>query len=344
MPVASPSKSIAATRGRTVPATRKPASTATKATLDKAADQLADALATSLTTKPPPKTARAATTTMARKTARAPLPTTFKQSAPPPSPSAEPKRSTAGAMRAANAASQALTRVAWIFYRQSQDINRFLQSNDSVSRTNYIRIIALASIDVLLGLPIGIISIALAVKQALAFDNLPFYPGWTHDHTEWAPVGFLYADLITGGTFGLVQGYFVQWTSPVLAFAIFGLFGVISEARVSYWRVICTVGGWFGWRPTVRKAHSSLKDTELGDRPRDASIDIEIGSRSPSFVNPNVRAQELSAASEGEHATHEVENDSDMEIREERKVGVGDAECVNPLSLLQTSKLILNAE
>ncbi|VDC05614.1 unnamed protein product [Peniophora sp. CBMAI 1063] len=116
MPVASSSKPTTTARTRMAPATRRQATAATKVTLDKAADQLADALATSLAIKPQSRTTRTTTTatpttttTTTRKTARAPLlPTTFKQSAPPP-PSAEPKRSAADAMRAANAASQALS-------------------------------------------------------------------------------------------------------------------------------------------------------------------------------------------------------------------------------------------
>lgn len=171
-----------------------------------------------------------------------------------------------------------LAKAARIFYRQSRDINHFLQSNNSVSRTNYIRILALASIDVLLSLPFGIVNVILYVTGQLSYARLPFYFGWTYDHTDWEPVRISYAELLATGVSSVVRSYVIQWTSPVLAFAIFGLFGVTLEARASYWRAICTVGGCFGWEPTPRtcKARLPLGDIEFGERPQATSFDLEI--------------------------------------------------------------------
>ncbi|VDB95529.1 unnamed protein product [Peniophora sp. CBMAI 1063] len=63
--------------------------------------------------------------------------------------------------------------VARMFHRHSRDIDHFLQSNNSVSRTNYFRILALASIDILLTLPFGVATMVLAVKATL-LANVPF--------------------------------------------------------------------------------------------------------------------------------------------------------------------------
>lgn len=134
----------------------------------------------------------------------------------------------------------AIARIAWYLYRQGRIMNHFLQSNGSLSRANYYRIIILASADILFTLPIGIVSIALAVKQSLALGPLPFYFGWTWDHTDWEPEAYSYAELVSGGTNSIAQQYFSQWTSPILAFIIFGLFGVTSEARTTYWQAIRT--------------------------------------------------------------------------------------------------------
>ncbi|KZV65951.1 fungal pheromone STE3G-protein-coupled receptor [Peniophora sp. CONT] len=167
-------------------------------------------------------------------------------------------------------------KVVRIFYRQSQDINRFLQSNNSVSRTNYIRILFLASIDVILTLPIGIVTITLAVVGPLsAGEGLPVYRGWTFDHTGWEPQGITRDQFGDQGTFAVVQLYFIQWTIPVLAFTIFGLFGVTAEARASYWRIICTICGWFGWQPTPRALRTlpPVGDIEFGERPMDIEIE-----------------------------------------------------------------------
>ena len=170
-------------------------------------------------------------------------------------------------------------RVAWKFYRHSRDINRFLQSNNSVSRNNYMRILALASIDVLITLPVNMANIVLNVTETLSQGSMPFYFGWTYDHTDWAPVGYSYAEAVALGASEVVSLYFSQWTSPILAFVIFGLFGVTSEARASYWRIIYAIGRWFGWKPTPPQAPTSrspLGDIEFGERaPQDMSLGLE---------------------------------------------------------------------
>ncbi|KZV63983.1 STE3-domain-containing protein [Peniophora sp. CONT] len=203
-------------------------------------------------------------------------------------------------------------RVARTCYRQSRDINDFQHSNDSVSRTNYFRILALASIDIVLTLPVGIANIVLIVVQA---GPNPFYFGWTYDHTDWEPEGYPYAGTQAQGTLTLAEIYFTQWTSPILAFAIFGLFGVTLEARASYWRIVCTIGEWFGWRPTLRRARTPLGDMKFGQRPpQDMSLGLES---QPSCVNHGVRAQEQDAESgHGHAATSGVESGSHNETVE----------------------------
>ena len=173
-----------------------------------------------------------------------------------------------------------LAAVARTFHRQRKDVNRFLQSNDSVSRTNYFRILALASIDILLTLPFGIATIALTVSDQLSVPGgFPFYFGWTYDHTEWEPVGVSYAELVAVGKLNVAELYFTSWTSPILAFAIFGLFGVTKEARASYRCTIRTLLSWFGWTLALRSsaAHSSRHAIEFSERPRSTSTDPDTG-------------------------------------------------------------------
>ena len=145
-----------------------------------------------------------------------------------------------------------------VFYCQSRDINHFLKSNNSVSRINYIRILALASLDLLFTLPIGIAIIALNVMQWVAAGSLPvFYPGWSYDHTDWEPESYRYEDVVAGGRSVVAQYYFIQWTSPALALIIFCLFGVTSAARASFWQCMSAAGGWLGWRPNPQANEQS---------------------------------------------------------------------------------------
>lgn len=170
-----------------------------------------------------------------------------------------------------------------IFYRQSRDINSFLRSNGSITRTKYLRILALASIDLLLTLPIGIVGIVLDATSLRADNGHGFYPGWTavHNTLNWAPQSTSYADLRAYGTATLALQYFGFWTSPILAFAVFGLFGLTDDARASYWNIFCTISGWFGWACAARtgNAHSSMGSMEFCARPQEMSemLDAEMG-------------------------------------------------------------------
>ncbi|KZV68498.1 fungal pheromone STE3G-protein-coupled receptor, partial [Peniophora sp. CONT] len=143
-------------------------------------------------------------------------------------------------------------RVVHILYRQSRDINSFLNSDTSVLRTNYLRILAVASIDILLTLPMGVVSIALRVRSILEEKgSLAFYLGWTCIHINWEPSSIPYAQLKASGIAGIAQLYFLRWSAPVLAYTIFGLFGLTYEARASYGLIGRTVGSWIGRSPAA---------------------------------------------------------------------------------------------
>ncbi|KZV68488.1 hypothetical protein PENSPDRAFT_511578 [Peniophora sp. CONT] len=191
-------------------------------------------------------------------------------------------------------------KVVRMLYRQRRDIHSFLNSNTSVSRTNYLRILALASVDILLTLPLGIVNITLHIISSLSQRPIPFYGDWTSIHTDWEPVSFTYAELKAVGTVNLAQGYFNPWASTVLAFTIFGLLGLTSAARASCWRIICTLGGWVGWKPSSRKRNGreSPGEIEFGPRPLDMSPhgDAEMGRPSSEVTKTPVAKHDAETA------------------------------------------------
>lgn len=171
-----------------------------------------------------------------------------------------------------------------MFYKQSRDVDRFLSSTNSVSRLNYMRILVLASIDIVLTLPFGIVNMVLGIKSSMNQDALTFYAGWTATHsTDWAAGSITYAELKGFGTASLALQYFIFWTAPFLSFVIFGLFGMTAEARASYWQVLCAIGSLFGWKPVPLVLGRANRKSELGimqfgARPQDTvSLDVEMG-------------------------------------------------------------------
>ncbi|KZV75247.1 fungal pheromone STE3G-protein-coupled receptor [Peniophora sp. CONT] len=160
------------------------------------------------------------------------------------------------------------------FYLHGKEVNRFLRSNNSVSNTMYIRIILLASLDFLFTLPPNLTNLALEVSYSVRNGGIPFYPGWHIIHTNWAPEVVFNTPPIRA--LDQARIYFESWYPPVMAIVIFALFGLTTEARASYWRILHTIGGWFGWKPTVR-SQSAMGTMEFGERPQDMSLDAEMG-------------------------------------------------------------------
>ena len=131
----------------------------------------------------------------------------------------------------------------WTFYRHSKKVNRFLHSNNSVSRTTYFRILAIASIDILFTLPLGLVSLASFSNKLVQSGPLPFYSGWEETHRDWQPSVSPYGERLSAGTFAVFDDYWTEWTPIVLAYIIFSLFGLTREARNLYWRLTCATLG-----------------------------------------------------------------------------------------------------
>lgn len=171
-----------------------------------------------------------------------------------------------------------------VFLQQSRSIRRFRNGNSSLFRTTYFRILAIASIDVLLTLPIGIANMALAIASFRNLEHtltIPFYQGWAaiHQHFQ-IPVKILYATLEEHGSYTLAQVYFNYWTTPLLAFSIFGLFGLTNEARTSYQYIFNVLHGRVGWRPQIlgrKREESDLDSVEFDIPPREMTLDSETG-------------------------------------------------------------------
>ncbi|VDB86836.1 unnamed protein product [Peniophora sp. CBMAI 1063] len=147
-------------------------------------------------------------------------------------------------------------KVIWTFYTQSREIDRFLGSSDAISRRTYMRVLAIASVDILLLLPMGLVSIALELHTNVRdLRSLSFYPGWNAVHSHWTVVQVPYTDIVSGGTYSIVSFYWEIWTTPAPAFVIFALFGLTSDARDSYRHMFFAIANYFR-RP---KAHSSAR-------------------------------------------------------------------------------------
>ena len=139
-----------------------------------------------------------------------------------------------------------LARIFWTFYIRSRSVNQFLATNGEVSRNRFLRVLAIGCLNIVFTLPQGIVytvNMAIMLHLNTAQDNTSiWYDGWTFIHSNWDPKS------LSLERFWAKQSQLVRvdinfgiWTSIILAFAIFALFGVSKAARESYWRIICSI-------------------------------------------------------------------------------------------------------
>ncbi|KAJ7162667.1 GPCR fungal pheromone mating factor [Mycena crocata] len=133
--------------------------------------------------------------------------------------------------------------------------NEFLDSTGSMSRTSYLRILALGCLDIAITLPISIINLVSFFITLEGTNSLPGYIGWKTNHADFEPFGIPYAD-ITDTPWDSFTTYFDYGQYAVLAIAIFGLFGLTSSARTAYWSRVTVVGKLVGWSPKLRQQQS----------------------------------------------------------------------------------------
>ena len=135
--------------------------------------------------------------------------------------------------------------------RRLQFQSLLASSQSGLNSTQYFRLMALASCDLLLGLPLSLYFLIVA-----SVDLLPF---------NWADVHYGFSDVehISVSRFheywprsALFSAFILsKWLFPVLAFVFFLFFGVAEDATAEYVRWFDAVKRRLGHR-------SSLRDTE----------------------------------------------------------------------------------
>ena len=128
------------------------------------------------------------------------------------------------------------------FYQQSREVNKFLHSAESgISRVSYIRILALASIDLVLTLPINITVVVMIVLPILQKKPPPVYLPINS-----APVIHTWKELkAAGASYGLIEVYFVRWSTGLLSVIVFAILGCTKGARDSYRSAFGIVTRWY---------------------------------------------------------------------------------------------------
>ncbi|VDB86832.1 unnamed protein product [Peniophora sp. CBMAI 1063] len=173
-------------------------------------------------------------------------------------------------------------KIAWIFYRHNKEMNQFLRINNSdMTRMNYIRVLAMASLDISLTLPIAIVSLVLTSSSRPDYlGSLPWYSGWEATHSHWEPIGIPFSFVVSGGKYNKFIYYWYLWPAPIVSFVTFGIFGLTREARASYRRAFNVITRRCGWNSSLRteRTSSRLSVIEFNARPVESSLDTDVRS------------------------------------------------------------------
>ena len=131
-------------------------------------------------------------------------------------------------------------------------MNEFLSSGGSINHSAYFRVLALGCLDILVTLPIGILNLAVDIKE----NEIVFYQGWSAIHTDWEPFGVTKRMWATT-PFGTFDVKWNDWVSVYFALVFFALFGLTAEARAKYMRALYFVLQPLGIKPATKEPELS---------------------------------------------------------------------------------------
>jgi pheromone a factor receptor len=116
------------------------------------------------------------------------------------------------------------------------------QSHSGLDTSQYIRLLALASADIVLSLPLTIYSLVRAAQAARP------WPGWSVVHEDWSQVLVHSAAVMSRDNEGLIARMMSKYLCPVLAIIFFLFFGVSDDALNEYTKWARKVAGSLGLR------------------------------------------------------------------------------------------------
>ncbi|KAJ7611170.1 pheromone A receptor-domain-containing protein [Roridomyces roridus] len=194
-------------------------------------------------------------------------------------------------------------------YRQRRNLNSLLQSTGSMSRSSFLRILALGCLDIAITLPISLINLVSFFVTLSGTDSLPAYVGWATNHADFAPVGVPYED-ITDTPWDSFTTYFDYGQYAVLAVAIFALFGTTASARKAYWQSITALGKIVG-----SKSQTGPTTTTEGQKTRSGLADSLVFAapqRSTTGANRTVDLPQRNSIDSGSAPSEKTPDESSM--------------------------------
>lgn len=126
-------------------------------------------------------------------------------------------------------------------------------ASGSMNRSSYFRVMALASMDILLTLPISV----LVLVTGKVNTKLAVWPGWALLHNDWAPIRLPASFWIPKFWLNFSIRW-DEWINPMFALVFFLIFGLTEEARGMYRSAFFVVLRVFGYERNVKPERSAI--------------------------------------------------------------------------------------
>ena len=162
------------------------------------------------------------------------------------------------------------------YFKHNNELDATLASNTTLNRNAFLKLLVLGLFDILLTLPIMILSL---ITELLESKAAGFWPGWKAIHSDFSTIPTLTSEeWKAGGFWSNFSIRFDQWDNPIFALAFFLLFGLTKQKRSWYRSIFWRAVKPFGLRPRVDPVVSSIA---FGSRPGpiiDTGIDCTQGT------------------------------------------------------------------
>ena len=142
------------------------------------------------------------------------------------------------------------------YFKRNRELDATLASKTTMNRSGFLKLLALGLFDILLTLPIQILSFVQAILQG---GITGFWPGWKTVHASFSTIPTITSEEWKSDGFWKV--FFVrfdQWVNPILAVAFFLLFGITEQKRDWYRSIFWKVMRPFGLNPRVDPVASDI--------------------------------------------------------------------------------------
>ena len=123
------------------------------------------------------------------------------------------------------------------FLQRRAQFSQFISSNSSLTMSRYLRLMALAGVELLCTTPLSVFLMVLN----LTAQPLDPWISWEDTHYEFSRVGLVPAVLWTMNRWLVVGIQVNRWSGPFCAFIFFAFFGFAAEARKNYCNAISKV-------------------------------------------------------------------------------------------------------